>query len=82
MSVMYTSRPIDDKALFRLLDNRGGECSFEDAVGAFRSQGITDDDARDEIWRLLSHGQLVFTPDRHLTKPGSSAVSNSQSRAL
>lgn len=64
MAVMAAVPTIDPTPLIRLIEERGGQCSFEDAVEVFQTRGLTPNDARDAVWRLLSQGVVEFTTDR------------------
>jgi hypothetical protein len=57
---------IDPRPLLQFLQSHGGECSFDDAMNVLRRQGLDDTDARDGLWRWLSVGLIIFTPDRRL----------------
>lgn len=61
---------LDRTLLLELLSKNGGECSFDEALKAI-IQGLrmTESDARDAVWRLLSQGYVEFTPDRRLRLP-------------
>ncbi len=69
MTVMASSPAIDPKPLIELLQRQGGECSFDDGVRALEVGGLSKDDARDVVWRLLSQGVVEFTTDRELRLP-------------
>lgn len=64
MSVMAAVPTIDPTPLVQFLEENGGESSFEDAVGVLQTRGLTPNDARDVVWRLLSQGVIEFTTDR------------------
>ena len=69
MSVMDSAHTIDPRPVFALIKRQGGECSFEEATRAFTELGMTESDARDALWQLLSDGALEFTAERRLMMP-------------
>jgi DNA-binding transcriptional regulator PaaX len=69
MIVMATTRSIDPKPLLHLLEEHGGECTFDDGIHVLTREGLSENDARDALWRLLSQGIVEFTTDRLLRLP-------------
>ena len=73
MAHMGVTRAVDPSPILRLLADRDGECSFEDALGTLKQQGLSDNDSRDALWQLLSQGTIEFTSERRLRLPQHSA---------
>ena len=70
MNAMPIVPSIDPEPLLNLIRQKGGECSFEEAMKVVEVElGMTESAARDALWRLLSDGTIEFTTDRHLTVP-------------
>jgi DNA-binding transcriptional regulator PaaX len=69
MNAMPVVPWVDPKPVLELIKEKGGECSFDEAMNALVELGMTQAAARDGLWRLLSDGQIEFTTDRHLTIP-------------
>lgn len=59
---------IDPKPLLSYMAKHQGECSFDQAMQVLQKQGLSESDARDGIWRLLSDGTIYFTDDRRLLR--------------
>ena len=62
---------IDPQPVLNLIQQRGGECSFSEAMDTLINLGMTESAARDALWRLLSDGTIEFTTDRNLAVPRS-----------
>ncbi len=60
---------IDPKPLLTYMAKNRGECSFDEAMEVLQKHGLSESDARDGIWRLLSNGTICFTDDRRLRLP-------------
>ena len=60
---------IDPTPIVSLIQAHGGQCSFDEAVLAFRNLGMSESSARDALWRLVSDGSVTFTVDRQLALP-------------
>ena len=73
MTVMDSVRTIDPRPIFALIERQGGECSFDEATRAFTELGMTESEARDALWQLLSDGALEFTTERRLMMPSTPA---------
>lgn len=69
MNAMPVVPWIDPEPVLKLISEKGGECSFDDAMNALVKLGMAQSVARDGLWRLLSDGTIAFTTDRHLTTP-------------
>jgi hypothetical protein len=69
MIAMAVARSIDPKPLVDFIKNQGGECSFDDGVHFLSATGLSENEALDALWRLLSWGDVAFTPDRRLRLP-------------
>jgi len=70
MNAMPVVPVIDPRPVLTLIKQKGGECSFDEAILVLeQSQHLTQPAARDALWRFLSDGTIVFTTDRHLTAP-------------
>jgi hypothetical protein len=69
MNAMPVVPWIDPEPVLKLIKDKGGECSFDEAMNALVKLGMAQSVARDGLWRLLSDGTIEFTTDRHLTTP-------------
>jgi len=69
MNAMPVVPSIDPQPILDLIEQRGGECSFDEALTLLGQRGMRESTARDALWRLLSDGIIEFTVDRHLTTP-------------
>lgn len=69
MSIAVVTPVIDPEPVLQLINTHGGECSFDAAIEVLQKQGLNQSDARDGLWRLLSHGIIEFTSDRKLRLP-------------
>jgi hypothetical protein len=69
MNAMPVVPVIDPQPVLTLINEKGGECSFDEAMDALVLRGMTKEVARDVLWRLLSDGTIEFTTDRNLTVP-------------
>lgn len=69
MSIAGAIPVIDPQPILQLINTRGGECSFDEAIEVLQKQGLNQSDARDGLWRLLSQGIIEFTSDRKLKLP-------------
>jgi hypothetical protein len=66
---MATAHNINADALLAMMQQKGGECTFDEGLTALVQQGMTKSGARDALWQLLSDGTIEFTTDRHLKLP-------------
>jgi hypothetical protein len=73
MNAMPVPHLLDPKPVLALIQDKGGECSFDEAMDALVHLGMTRSAARDGLWQLLSDGEIEFTADRKLTAPKSDA---------
>jgi hypothetical protein len=71
MNAMPITHMIDPKPVLDLIEQKGGECSFDEAMDALVRLGIPKTAARDGLWQLLSDGSIEFTADRKLAVPKS-----------
>jgi len=69
MNAMPVVPVVDPRPVLNLIEQRGGESSFEDAMKVLVQLGMLPSAARDALWRFLSDGTIEFTTDRHLTLP-------------
>jgi len=74
MSAVASVRIVDPRPLVGRILAAGGTCSFDDALVLLRDDGLTESEARDALWRLLSQGVLEFTPERQITVPKNPAL--------
>jgi len=72
MGTMSGHGKIEIAPLFELIERNGGECSFSDGLKALNQLGMSESQARDMLWRLLSDGSIEFTVERHLKVPTTS----------
>jgi hypothetical protein len=73
MSALRAIPVLDPQPVLNLIKERGGACSFDDAVRALVQRGFTESAARDALWQFLSDGRIEFTADRQLTVPRADA---------
>lgn len=71
MSALRAIPLLDPQPVLDLIQERGGECSFDEAVKMLRQRGSSESGARDALWQFLSDGRIEFTADRNLTVPKS-----------
>lgn len=69
MSALRAIPLLDPQPVLDLIQERGGACSFDEAVGVLRHRGFSESAARDALWQFLSDGRIEFTADRQLTVP-------------
>ena len=69
MSSMMTRPAVDPRPLLRFIAEKGGESPFDEALQVFVQIGMTESQARDTLWKLLSNGTIEFTTDRRLRAP-------------
>jgi len=74
MSVMAPVRTLDPQPIVHFMRERGGECSFDEAMQFLRERGLNEAEARDGLWGFLSQGVIEFTTDRHLRLPQTPAL--------
>jgi hypothetical protein len=60
---------IDPQPVLDLIEQKGGECSFDEAVRALVEHRFSESGARDALWQFLSDGRIQFTAERNLTVP-------------
>src|ERR1017187_5717175 len=58
MNAMPVPHVIDPKPVLDLIEQKGGECSFDEALDALVHLGMKRAAARDGLWQLLSDGSL------------------------
>ena len=68
MSVMAARATVDPTPVIRHLREHE-ESAFDDALAVLTNTGMTDSEARDAVWQLLSRGLIEFTTDRRLRLP-------------
>jgi hypothetical protein len=71
MNAMPVFPKVDPQPILDLINQMGGECSFDDAMATLVKTGIAKSAARDAVWQLLSDGAIIFTADRRLKAPNS-----------
>lgn len=60
---------LDPQPILDLIEEKGGSCTFDEALDALVQRRFPLSAARDALWRFLSDGRIEFTPDRQLTVP-------------
>lgn len=68
MSVMAVRVGVDPAPLTKHLEEHA-ESTFDEALRIFKNAGLSETQARDEVWQLLSQGVIEFTTDRRLRLP-------------
>lgn len=69
MTALRAIPVIDPQPVLDLIQQKGGECSFDEAVAALVQRRFSESAARDALWQFLSDGRIEFTADRKLTVP-------------
>lgn len=69
MSALRAVPVLDPQPVLDLIQERGGVCTFDEALSLLVQRGFSEATARDAIWQFLSDGRLEFTPDRKLSVP-------------
>jgi DNA-binding transcriptional regulator PaaX len=69
MSALRAVPVLDPQPVLDLIRERGGVCTFDEALRMLAQRGFSEASARDALWQFLSDGRLEFTQDRQLTVP-------------
>jgi hypothetical protein len=71
MSALRAIPLLDPQPVLDLIEQKGGACSFDEAVRVLVQRRFSESAARDALWQFLSDGRIEFTADRQLTVPKS-----------
>ena len=69
MSALRAVPVLDPQPVLNLIQERGGVCTFDEALRVLVQRGFSETSARDALWQFLSDGRLEFTSDRQLRAP-------------
>jgi hypothetical protein len=69
MSALRAVPVLDLQPVLNLIQERGGVCTFDEALRVLVQRGFSETSARDALWQFLSDGRLEFTSDRQLRAP-------------
>jgi len=69
MSALRAVPLLDPQPILELIQQKGGTCSFDEAVQVLVRARFSESAARDALWQFLSDGRLEFTADRQLKVP-------------
>lgn len=68
MSAMAVHAAVDPTPVLEHLRQQQ-ESAFKEVLNIFTNNGLSEGEARDAVWQLLSRGLIEFTTDRRLRLP-------------